>query len=164
MNDQIQRPCGPFIHRDHDHEKCVAEAVTAATALCAERGARLTKLRRHVLELIWQWHRPVGAYEILDRLRAEGRAAAPPTVYRALAFLSEHGLVHRIDSMNAYIGCPSPGAFHSAHFLICERCGQAAEIDDSSLRRAVRRGADRAGFQVHSETVEITGICGHCRD
>lgn len=154
----------PFVDRDHDHELCVNGAMDAAVALCAQRGARLTPLRKRVLELVWHWHRPVGAYEILDRLREDGRASAPPTVYRALAFLSDHGLVHRVDSLNAYIGCPSPDAFHRAHFLICQDCGQAAEIDDEALRRALGRAAKQAGFEVRGETVEITGLCGRCRD
>lgn len=154
----------PFVDRDHDHEQCVNGAMDAAVALCARRGARLTQLRKRVLELVWHWHRPIGAYEILDRLREDGRASAPPTVYRALAFLSDQGLVHRVDSLNAYIGCPSPDAFHRAHFLICQDCGQAAEIDDRDLRRALHRGARRAGFEVRGETVEITGVCGRCRD
>ena len=87
----------PFGRARHDHTDCLAQAMHAAERLCALRGARLTKLRRRVLELVWRSHDPVGAYAILDALREDGRAAAPPTVYRALDFLSEQGLVHRIE-------------------------------------------------------------------
>ncbi|MDP6353107.1 MAG: Fur family transcriptional regulator [Alphaproteobacteria bacterium] len=163
MTEPIDRATDPFVAHGHDHDRCVAEAVAAAAELCAARGVRLTALRRRVLELIWRHHRPVGAYELLDLMRANGRAAAPPTVYRALAFLSEHGLVHRIDSMNAYLGCAAPGATHRAHFLICEDCGEAAEIIDNELRRAVGRCTGRAGFEVRTETVEITGVCARCQ-
>lgn len=162
MKRPSQIAADPFIAGDHDHDECVAQAVAAAARLCNRRGARLTALRRRVLELIWRHHRPVGAYELLDRLREERRAAAP-TVYRALAFLCRNGLAHRIDSLNAYVGCAYPGATHRAHFLICEKCRQAAEIDDRELGAAVGRCTARAGFKAHGETIEITGLCAHCR-
>ena len=96
-----------FPEPDHDHDACVSDALTRADEICAERGARLTALRRAVLEIVWASHAPIGAYEILDRLQTARRAdndeparAAPPTVYRALDFLLEHGLAHRIESLN----------------------------------------------------------------
>src|SRR3954453_3718975 len=98
----------PFQPKDHDHADCVAAALGAAERLCARRGARLTELRRRVLELIWRSHEPIGAYALLDRLGRERGRVAPPTVYRALEFLIAHGLVHRIASLNAFIGCVHP--------------------------------------------------------
>ena len=93
----------PLACHPHDHSHCVSDALRAADALCARSGARLTALRRRVLELVWQSHRPLGAYDILGVLSSEdGRRAAPPTVYRALDFLLEHGLIHRLASLNAY--------------------------------------------------------------
>ncbi len=153
----------PFTETGHDHDKCVADALAAATALCEARGLRLTSLRRRVLELVWHSHEPVGAYAILDRLSRERGRVAPPTVYRALDFLVEHGLVHRIDSLNAFFGCVAPGAAHRAYFLICEACGSAAEIDDRALARALARCAEGAGFAVQKETVEIKGVCPTCQ-
>ena len=96
---------GRFLSDEHDHRRCVANALDDAEAVCAERGARLTPVRRRVLEIIWQSHRPLGAYAILEVLSGEGHSPAPPTVYRALEFLLTHGLVHRLSSLNAFIGC-----------------------------------------------------------
>lgn len=147
----------------HDHAACVGEALETAEALCAGRGARLTPLRRRVLELVWSSHRPVGAYDILGRLDDGSRKAAPPTVYRALDFLIEHGLVHRIESMNAYLGCNHPEESHSGQFLICRECGDVAELDDDEVRQMLRRKAAGAGFEVRSQTVELVGFCANCK-
>ncbi len=149
----------------HDHAHCVADALTRADALCAERGARLTILRRRVLELVWSSHRPRGAYAILEDLsQQDGKATAPLTVYRALEFLVEQGLVHRIESLNAYVGCAAPGASHSGQFLVCEGCGDAAEIDDPSIRSAIDAAAAVRGFRVQRPTVEVRGVCKDCQE
>lgn len=149
----------------HDHAHCVADALTRADALCAERGARLTTLRRRVLELVWSSHRPRGAYAVLEDLsQQDGKATAPLTVYRALEFLVEQGLVHRIESLNAYVGCAAPGATHSGQFLVCEGCGDAAEIDDPSIRSAIDAAAAARGFRVQRPTVEVRGVCKDCQE
>jgi len=135
----------------------------SAVALCTERSARLTDLRRRVLELIWQSHQPVGAYDILDILKNERRSAQPPTVYRALDFLLELGLVHRIESLNAYVGCSAPDTPHPPQFLICRDCGAAAEISDTRLDKAIVGLADEAGFSIIHRTVEVEGQCPNCR-
>lgn len=155
---------GGFLERDHDHQHCVAAALEAAAVLCAERGARLTELRRRVLELIWSGHRPLGAYDVLGRLGRERRGAAPPTVYRALDFLLEHGLIHRIESLNSFVGCAHPDVPHTGQFLICRECGQAAEINEAGIDDAIAMGARRAGFRVESRTIEVEGSCPHCLD
>ena len=123
---------------------------------------KLTPLRRRVLELIWQSHAPVGAYFLLERLAAERGRVAPPTIYRALDFLTEQGLVHRLDTLNAFIGCDRPAEGHRAYFLICRRCGTAAEFQDQELQRAIGHRARAARFAVESETVEISGLCADC--
>lgn len=148
----------------HDHSHCVHDALATAERLCTESGARLTPLRRRVLELVWNSHKPLGAYELLDRLTAEGHKPAPPTVYRALEFLLEQKLVHRIASRNAFVGCSHPGAAHAGYFLLCEACGNAEEIADSlALGEAVSQAAGSADFQVLSQTLELTGLCRRCR-
>lgn len=148
----------------HDHSHCVHDALATAERLCAESGARLTPLRRRVLELVWASHRPLGAYELLDQLTAEGHKPAPPTVYRALEFLLEQKLVHRIASRNAFLGCTHPGASHAGYFLLCDACGNAEEIaDGSALARAVAVAAGAADFEVSSQTLELTGRCRRCR-
>ena len=152
-----------FPRRDHDHLRCVAAAMADAARLCRSRGVRLTPLRSRVLEIVWQQHKPLGAYDILAVLAAEGRSAAPPTVYRALDFLQEQGLVHRLSSLNAFVGCSRPGHADAGQFLICRACGNAAELNDDGVARAITRSAASQGFTVQTHTVEISGLCPDCR-
>jgi len=153
---------GAFPRRDHDHVRCVADAMSDAVTLCRTRGVRLTPVRTRVLEIVWQNHKPLGAYDILAVLAAEGRSSAPPTVYRALEFLLEQGLMHRISSLNAFVGCRRPGHAGSGQFLICRSCGNAAELNDDGVERAITRSATSRGFAVHGHTVEISGVCPDC--
>ena len=152
----------PFRPLAHAHEACIDDALAAAEEVCARRGARLTPLRRRVLELVWTRHEPVGAYDLLERLRQEGRRAAPPTVYRALDFLLDNGLVHRIESLNAYVGCGAPSDAHAGQFLICRGCGVVGELDDAEIVELVARKAGRMGFDVQRQTIEIMGLCPAC--
>ena len=148
----------------HDHVSCVAEALQRAEDICAARGARLTKLRRHVLQLIWEsGHAPIGAYELLRRLDKEHASAVPPTVYRALDFLIEQGLVHRIESLNAFVGCASPQEEHVGQFLICQSCGTAAEMNDARIDRAIEKVAAELGFATNGRVIEVRGLCPICR-
>jgi Fe2+/Zn2+ uptake regulation proteins len=148
---------------DHDHGACVAHALAAAEAECRRRGARLTDVRRRVLELVWRGHAPVGAYALLEQLGREGFCAAPPTVYRALDFLLAHGLIHRIERLNAYAGCSRPGVPHAGQFLLCTACGSAAELDDPAIEQAISAAALRLGFALTGQTVEADGLCPDCR-
>ncbi len=153
---------GPFPDPAHDHEHCIEEAFSRAERLCADRRLRLTTLRREVLKIIWEGHHPAGAYDILDRLKEQGRSAAPMTVYRTLDFLMEHGLVHRLASRNAFVGCDHPGDHHRSQFLVCKNCGMAAEMADPRITDAIRVAAAAAGFAVEAPVVEVTGLCGDC--
>jgi Fur family zinc uptake transcriptional regulator len=153
-----------FADETHDHSRCVADAMAAAEARCADRGVRLTAQRRRVLELLLEGHAPVGAYDILARLSTEGRPTAPVAVYRALDFLREHGLAHRLASLNAFVACARPGREHGAQFLICSHCRAVAELDDGAIGRAVRGAAQEAGFAIDWPVIEIGGICPACRE
>ena len=146
----------------HDHGDCIENALTTAERLCQERGLRFTALRRRVLELVWQSHRPIGAYEILDSLAKEKENAAPPTVYRALDFLIEAGLVHRLDSLNAFIGCAEPDRRHTGQFLICRECRTVTELDDDDIDVLVTRKAAARGFTAVRQILEIEGLCNNC--
>jgi len=146
----------------HDHNHCVEDAVEAAEKLCAERGIRFTPLRRRVLELVWSSHKPVGAYALLDQLRNEELGSAPPTVYRALDFLIENGLIHRIERMNAFVGCSHPGEAHRGFFLICAECGNADELDSASVAESIATSAGKRGFTARDMTLEVTGVCAAC--
>ena len=146
-----------------NHGKYVKKSMETAVNLCASRGVRLTALRSRVLELILQSHQPIGAYELLGILRKDRRNAQPPTVYRALNFLLDLGLVHRVESMNAYIGCGAPDTKHSAQLLICRDCGAATEIHDARLDRVINALAKDAKFSVIHRSVEVEGKCPNCQ-
>lgn len=148
-------------HAHHHHQDAEAQLARAAE-LCAARGTQLTPLRRQVLALVLQAEQPLGAYALLERLKATRGPAAPPTVYRALEFLQENGLVHRIERLNAYTACVGPGHRHAHQFLICRRCGTAVELNDAQVSAAVSAATAAAGFAVERATVEIEGICANC--
>ena len=152
-----------FPAAQHNHDHCVRDALAAAEISCQEQKARLTPIRRRVLELVWASHKPVGAYGLLDRLADEGIKAVPPTVYRALDFLLEYGLVHRLERLNAYVGCSHSHGPHAAQFLICTGCGRVAELDDPAIGTALLKGAVDRGFTVSRQTVEVEGRCPECQ-
>jgi Fur family zinc uptake transcriptional regulator len=151
-----------FSRGRHKHSTCVNEALKAAEQSCKDRGIRFTAIRRRVLELVWASHEPVKAYDVLDILRNERSSAAPPTVYRALEFLLEEGLVHKIESLNAYVGCGAPGHLDSGQFLICSNCGEVAELDDPELVKLISEKASQIGFSIKDQIVEILGCCAQC--
>jgi Fur family zinc uptake transcriptional regulator len=152
----------------HDHSQCQNQSMRHAKALCENRRVKLTPRRLQVLTLLTQSHQPMGAYEILDCLNQptshepaqKKQSVAPPIVYRALEFLLAEGLVHRIESKNAFISCDHPGHQYAAQFLICSGCEKVAELDspDSSLLAK----ANNLGFKVDHSVVEITGVCRGC--
>jgi Fur family transcriptional regulator, zinc uptake regulator len=146
----------------HDHDACIENAVADAERICAGRGTRFTDLRRRILTMIWQGHKAVKAYDLLDQLATTGGSAKPPTVYRALDFLMEEGLVHKIESLNAYVGCPHPGDNHVSQFLICDKCETVEEVTSDALSEAVNTAAGEAGFQIHKQTLELHGLCKRC--
>lgn len=134
-----------------------------AGQMCEGRGARMTDLRREVLGLILESEAPTGAYDLLDRLRATRDSAAPPTVYRALDFLLEQGLIHKVERLSAFVGCVAEEDHdHAAQFLICRTCGKVSEIEDHELAHALRDAAKRLGFTVAKATIEAEGTCAAC--
>jgi Fur family transcriptional regulator, zinc uptake regulator len=148
----------------HDHQRCTADALKHAEALCAERSQRLTPIRRQVLEVLLESHNPLGAYEIMDRAATRGPRPAPITIYRALDFLRENGLVHRIESRNAFVACVSNHAGGDlVVFLICERCGAVGEASSTAVAEQLKSAARAAGFVPKAPVIEIGGVCSHCR-
>lgn len=160
---EASSPRARFPRRVHDHAACVWDAMRRAETECRTKSVRLTPLRRRILELIWMSHRPIGAYSLLAELARERRGAAPPTVYRSLQFLLGVGLVHRIQSLNAYVGCTAEGVAHASQFLICGACGSAAELADATIVRTLNERARRLRFVVQRQTVEIEGLCPDCQ-
>jgi len=152
-----------FVAEPHDHACCIEHALAQAEQVCAERGERLTPLRRDILRHIWASHKPVKAYELLSQLSASHGKMAPPTVYRILDFLQQVGLIHRLESLNCYIGCADPTHHHEGQFFICECCGGVAEITDTGLQSRLARTASAMGFRMGRGTIEISGRCQHCQ-
>lgn len=149
----------------HNHQKCVKAALTQARERCAKSGARLTPIREAVLTLIWDSHKPVGAYQIVEQIPLLlGKNIQAPSVYRAIDFLLELGLIHRITSLNAFIGCPFPGSEHSDLFMICRSCGAAAEVGDESINSMISDTIKKTGFLRESQTIELTGLCPTCQE
>jgi len=162
MNTPVEVSANPLHSSEHDHQKCVSEALGTAEHLCVVRGVQLTPIRHQVLELIWESHKAVKAYELLDRINPLQSAAKPATIYRALDFLIEQGLIHRVESLNAFVGCSSSGHQHEQLLLICKHCNEVEERPATEVMQALSQELDQAGFIVHSKAIEIHGICTKC--
>ncbi len=149
----------------HDHSACIHSAMQQAEQICQKAGVRLTALRRQVLELIWQSHSPLGAYALMEMLEqtSERKRVAPPTVYRALDFLLEQQLIHKVHSLNAYIGCTHPTQNHSDTLFICLHCGFTEEVSSRSIQQAINLSASQQRFSVKQKVLEITGYCSKCK-
>lgn len=140
-----------------------AQRLDAAAARCAADGVRFTDLRRQVLAFILEAPGPITAYALLDLLRPTRWNAAPPTVYRALDFLQQRRLVHRVERLNAYVGCDEGEAHeHAVQFLICNTCGAVDEVDDHAVSAALDHAAAAKGFRPGHATVEVEGTCAGC--
>ena len=133
-----------------------------AEKICAARKLRFTESRRRVLELVCRYSQPVGAYSLLDDLRKDGHSAAPPTVYRALDFLLENGLIHRLATKNTYLACAHPQNQHEGLFLVCSLCGETQEVHNSGVIDSINRSAGKHDFKVEHATVEVAGVCHVC--
>lgn len=151
-------------YQAHNHHHCIDGALREARQLCQQRGVRLTGQREAVLRLVWQSHQPIGAYDLLEQLplSRNGRKPAPTSVYRALDFLREQGLVHRLDSLNAYIGCPHPGRHHDGVFLICRSCSRVQEIPGDAVRQSLKPHLADQGFRPEDLHMEVPGLCPRC--
>ena len=154
-------------HRDHDHARCAATALTHAEAICRRQGLRFTPQRRRVLTALLESHVPASAYDVIDRLVGAGAAGrpAPVSVYRALDFLTANNFAHRIESKNAYVACDrgeecSPEA---TLFLICDNCGAAGEAPSEALGRLVSDETRKRAFMPRLRVLEIRGLCARCR-
>ena len=148
-----------------DHAGHAVALLDRAELRCKLVGSRLTTIRRKVLEALLADHRPLGAYDIADRVSPPaGRRVAPISIYRALDFLVEHGFVHRLSTRNAFVACPHEHAADEVvAFLICEACGGVDEDGASSLQQAMAAVARSHSFSAQRQVVEITGLCEHCQ-
>ena len=157
MSPTSRKSQNPHAHC-HDADAFVRDV----SRVCDERGLRLTAIRLRVLELLAEATIPVKAYDLLDRLKDGPGVAAPPTVYRALDFLLEHGFIHKLESINSFVGCHHPGEAHQVPFLICDRCSSATEICDEGVASLLNAQARDRGFTPAAQTLEVHGLCAAC--
>ena len=146
----------------HNHATCVSSALATAEATCARKGVQLTPVRRRTLEILLESHAAMGAYDVLSRLDADGFGAKPPVAYRALGFLVDHGLAHRIERLNAFVACAHPGSDHAPAFMICRSCRKVAESQDRPDR--LQPSAAASGFIIEQTVIEAEGLCPACQD
>lgn len=148
--------------KGHDHRDCIDRALRSAERLCVERGVRFTPVRRRVLELIWRSHEAVKAYDLLEQLKSFDPAAKPTTVYRALDFLREQGFIHRVESLNAFIGCSDMDHAHELFLLICDQCNRVEERSAVGAMEAIAGEIRAAKFVPRHKALEVHGLCGDC--
>jgi Fur family zinc uptake transcriptional regulator len=153
-------------YKDHDHDQCIVAALKKAEAVCEKKNVRLTAIREHVFKEVWSSHQPVGAYDIVDNLALNvktGKRIKAPSVYRALEFLVKLRLIHRISTLNAYIGRSFPEKIYNNFFLICRDCHVTAECSTDQINNVIEHTAQRTGFLVEQQIVEIIGLCPECK-
>jgi Fur family zinc uptake transcriptional regulator len=146
----------------HQHKQCIKEALNKANQICLERKCKLTPIRKKVLELIWNSHKPIKAYDLLAQLSSEDFIEKPPTVYRALEFLLDNKLIHRIESQNAYIGCYTDHNSLDSKFLICDQCNEVEELSGPKIQKTLSEISKQQGFTPSLVNVEIHGTCAQC--
>ncbi|HVY43673.1 MAG TPA: Fur family transcriptional regulator [Hyphomicrobiaceae bacterium] len=153
-----------FPSPEHDHGRCLQQTLARAVSSFEALGLRLTPLRRRVLEEIAGSHHAIGAYEILERLARKGGARlAPISVYRTLDVLLEAGIVHRLESRNAFFACHAPHSGDRRQIVLaCERCGEVAEVPGEPVFDGIAGAARKVGFVPSRSVVEVTGACGRC--
>lgn len=148
----------------HKHKQCIQGALERAEKVCQENGVRLTPIRKKVLGLIWQSHKPIKAYDLLAQLSTDGHIEKPPTVYRSLDFLIENQLIHKIESSNAYIGCEFDHREKDSKFFICDVCDEVKEVHEPMLNQSLEEASKKQGFTLNQTNVEIHGVCSRCID
>ncbi len=146
-----------------NHTDCSGTALEHAEQVCLARGARLTPIRKAVLAEIWAGHEATKAYDLISRLSTVGNVIKPPTIYRALDFLLAHGLIHRIESLNAFIGCDHPEIAHQAILMICDHCGTINEQSSEALNQLLSQISDVQQFKISRQSIELHGTCSHCQ-
>jgi Fur family zinc uptake transcriptional regulator len=147
-----------------DHHSCIDEAIESADKIIYEKGLRFTDLRKQVFKLIWESHKPVKAYDLLEKIKKNDTSAKPPTIYRTLDFLLKNGLIHRLNSQNSFIGCSHPHKHEDCYFLICEKCHEISECCNNDLNLAIAKTVGLTNFTPANITLEIEGICKECAE
>lgn len=143
--------------------KEIEESISRVVEICKENNLVFTEIRQKVFEIIIEHTKPIKAYEILDDLtKILGKSSHPPTVYRAIDFLIENGFIHKLNSINSYVGCFHPKIHKECYFLICKKCNIYQECCDKNLTDNIFKTADKRDFIVSNTTLEIEGHCQGC--
>lgn len=148
----------------HNHDQCMKVTLADVDEICRSKSLRMTSIRKRVLEILLESHTAMGAYEVLERLAAEGLGSQPPVAYRALEFLIENGFVHKLQCLNAYIACGHPSDTHNPVFLICTGCNCVAETKSDDASHLVRDTAKKLGFVSQNSVIEVKGQCADCAE
>ena len=146
----------------HIHQRCIDNAIHDAELICHHKGLRFTNLRHTVLEVIWASHQPIKAYDILVKLKDSNYSAKPPTVYRSLNFLLKNNIIHKLNSLNAYVGCSHLREHDQCYFLICNRCKEIKEFCNDKLDQAITKTIAKNKFNRQHTMLEIVGTCSAC--
>lgn len=155
----------PTEHASANHTVSIDPLIKQAHKVCERHGVKLTLLRRQVLSIIWSSEKPIGAYAIMSQLEvvSDREHVAPPTVYRTLEFLQKFGLVHRIHSLNAFIGRSNPSSDHCDTLFVCAQCGVSHEVSNNVIQQSINLRANEMKFEVQQQALEILGRCQQCR-
>ena len=145
-----------------DHEECISTAIEVAERVCSEKQLKFTDLRKDILRMVWEGHGPQKAYDLLNKLQTINRSAKPATVYRALDFLITNGFIHKVASLNAFVGCSHPLKHNESYFLICEDCKSISECCDPNISAAIQATTTHNKFVAKNTSLEISGHCNEC--
>ncbi len=165
MNNMDERNAPSFPARDHDHGVCMDGALVRAKSRCIEKGIKWTALREQVFRHVTTNHKPVSAYDLIESLAREGKRLAPVSIYRILDVLQEAGIVHRLESRNAFFACMSGHeSTRQTVTFVCEGCERVTEIEAPAAYRAIGEASEAARFYPRSTIVEVSGTCAECRN
>lgn len=149
--------------RNHDHNNCINKAIKNANDVCKKNFNNLTDLRKRVLEIILSSkHKAIKAYDILEKLKNDDFSNAPPTVYRALDFLIENKIIHKINSINAYFACYEKNKTNQCYFIICKKCSAINEYKSDVINLDIEKIAKKSKAKINSVNLEIEVECSDC--
>ncbi|MDR2055313.1 MAG: transcriptional repressor [Desulfovibrio sp.] len=147
---------------ERDAAGAIPDCPIEAENLRRRQGVRLTSLRRSILEILVAADFPVKAYDIIEYMRDKGKRVTPASIYRTLDFLLQNGLVHRVNSLNAYIPCTGKHSNHILLMFICSECQKTTEIDDQTLYDSMQSRLEELGMSLQGGCIEIQGTCKEC--
>lgn len=150
------------MHDCINHKTCIDDALKEARLICEEKGLRFTQIREFILSMVWENHKPTKAYELLDKIPSMNYSSQPPTVYRALDFLLTNGFIHKINSLNAFVGCSHPLKHDECYFMICRKCYEIKECCDDQITSVIKKKLDSSQFSSKNIAIEISGDCYEC--